>query len=94
MHFAGSAGARENYIDPSVREKRGPRDDRGDKNVALSFGGEEPALSLSKGSMHFAGSAGVRENYIDPSVREKRGPQDDKGETRMWRCRLAAKSLP
>ena len=56
---------------------------RGDKNVALSFGGEEPALSLSKGSMHFAGSAGTRENCIDPSVREKRGPQDDRNRARL-----------
>ena len=55
--------------------------------VALSFGGEEPALSLSKGSMHFAGSAGARENYIDPSVREERGPQDDKRGGNSWpRC--------
>jgi excinuclease ABC subunit C len=51
---------------------------------APSFCAEEPALSLSKGSVQPAGSSTPAEGVdatdhsIDPSARKQRGPQDDK----------------
>jgi len=44
---------------------------------APSFGAEEPALSLSKGSMQSAGSIESACESIYPSARQPRGPQDD-----------------
>jgi len=44
---------------------------------APSFGAEEPALSLSKGSMQSAGSIESAGESIYPSARQPRGPQDD-----------------
>jgi len=50
-----------------------------------AFAAEEPALSLSKGSLHLAGSIGASGWCTGPSSGKERAPQDDNAlEDDMW----------
>jgi len=46
---------------------------------------EEPALSLSKGSMQSFGATGAASECMDPSARKERGPQDDRLDNKRGR---------